>query len=116
MKRHETPWFLSKPALITAAVAALGAGGTAVVKLADYIKLPDVVAQEAKRNDSQDQRLDKLITLQEYQQQAPNQRSSDRQPEAQGLREWDEQQNTTWCCPIMNRHACFAQGLWRRCL
>jgi hypothetical protein len=114
VRRTQTPWFLSKPALITAGIAALGAAGTAIVKLADYIKLPDVVAQEAKRNDTQDQRLDKLITLQEYQQQqrpnqAPNRSSSP------GLREWDDTNQTMWCCQLPDRNACFDQTLWRRC-
>ena len=109
--RKAVPWWLSKPALITASVAALGAAGTAVVKLADYIRLPEAVAQQEQRNDTQDQRLDKLITLQEYyqqQQQVPNQPA-----QRPTYRYWTDDDGNCWRCDV--RWDCEQDQSWEVC-
>ena len=101
MKPKKLQWWII-PSIATASFAGLGALGTFIVKSADYIKLPEVLASEVKRNDTQDQRLDKLITLQELYQKS-------------GLREWDGTDEQFWCCPMPDRDQCWEQKLWRVC-
>ena len=82
-----------------------------MVKLADYIRLPEAVAQQEQRNDTQDQRLDKLITLQELyqqQQQAPN--SPAPRPT---YRYWTDDRGDCWRCDV--RSDCEQDQHWERC-
>ena len=108
MKKRLQWWVV--PGIITASLAGFGALGTFIVKSADYIRLPEAMAAESKRNDSQDQRLDKLITLQEYQ---ANQQMNQSAP--RGLREWDDDRQISWCCPTSDRQQCFDANLWETC-
>lgn len=99
------------PAIIVASVGALG---TAAVVTARYVNLPAQVEAGEQKNVQQDKQIDRLITLQEYyqqQQQAPNQP----RPRQVGLREWDEQEQTAWCCSEDDREVCWEQQLWRKC-
>ena len=107
MKKRLQWWVV--PGIITASLAGLGALGTFIVKSADYIRLPEAVAAESQRNDTQDQRLDKLITLQEYQ---ANQQMN--QPASRSIREWDENGNC-WECPLETKQACWEAKVWMGC-
>ena len=68
--KHKPVWWQTWPALLLGASAGVTALGALIVKSSVYIQLPVVMAEEVKRNDSQDARLDKLITIQELQQKA----------------------------------------------
>ena len=120
MKPKKLHWWVV-PGILTASLAGVGAMGTFIVRSADYIKLPEAVAAESKRNDTQDQRLDKLITLQEYQQQAnqlaPSAPSATELPvwEGQGIREWDGVDECFYCCPWEDRKRCYDEMRWFRC-
>ena len=104
MAKKPMAWWVV-PGIVTATLAGLGAVGTFIVKSADYIRLPEVVAAEAKRNDTQDARLDKLITLQEYQ-------VSNRQaPRAQTFTEEDDKGR--WVCVAERYEECWERDLWQ---
>ena len=105
MAKKPMAWWVV-PGIVTATLAGLGALGTFIVKSADYIKLPDVLAGEIKRNDNQDARLDKLITLQEYE--ASNRPA----PRQQTFTEDDDKGR--WVCVADQYEDCWERNLWTR--
>ena len=50
---------------------------------------------------------------QQQQQQMPNAPVSLESPA--GLREWEDTDQTWWCCPWQDRQQCYDQVAWRRC-
>ena len=122
-KKPPLQWWVL-PSLVTASLAMLGGLGTCAVKYAAYESLPTKVEAAVQKNQAQDENLTKLNTIADqnqklldkwdsiYQQQkAPNQSA----PRPRGLREWDDEAQTMWCCPLENRNACFDQQQWKVC-
>ena len=106
------------PALITGSIAALGALGTLAVKSATYITLPDTVAEAVQKNTEQDQVLNKLTGIQETWQQIYQQQQMPQAPNQvvpRVLREYDEYNNSFWCCELSQQEACYENNAWYRC-
>ena len=129
MRKH-IPWYQNLQ-IIAWVAGGLTAAGALIVGTARYINLPREVEAAVQKNTQQDDALSKLGTIaeqnqklldkwdgiyQQQQQQAPNQLHHPPTPRESpaGLREWDEQEQTTWCCPVLDRQRCFDQNLWRR--
>lgn len=115
MKKPMAWWVI--PGIITGSVAAFGALGTMMVKGAAYITLPDRVEAGEQVNDRQDEALNKLTAIQETWQQIYQRQQAAPTP-APGLREWEESDQTFWCCPAPDaswRQWCFDADQWERC-
>lgn len=121
-KRKPLAWWVI-PGVVAASVTALGALGTVIVKGAAYITLPEKVEAGERKNSEQDEALSKLTAIQEtwqniyqqQQQQPQYQNLPNPLPRTEGLREWDDTNQTFWCCPQSDRDACYTQQQWGRC-
>ena len=120
--KKSLPWWQNLQ-IIAWVAGGLTAAGALIVGTARYINLPKEVEAAVQKNTLQDEAILELKKSNEIwqniyqQQQTPNRmyRAPTSRESPEGLREWDEQDQTTWCCPVLDRQRCFDQMLWSRC-
>ena len=121
--KQKTPWFKDFQ-IISYVVGGIAALGTAIVFTARYIELPSKVEAAEQKNVAQDKILDRLTVIEEQNQklisnQAANQANqanqSAQRSQPTGLREWDDDKQSFYCCDLDDRNECFDKDKWEKC-
>src|SRR3990167_9686664 len=116
--KKSLPWWQNLQ-IIAWVAGGLTAAGALIVGTARYINLPREVEAAQQKNVQQDDALNKLGTIAEQNQKLLDRWDSIYQQQQQslpnrdksGIKEWDEEGQTYWCCSDGDRTRCWDQQL-----